>query len=89
MLVTSAGVVVDNKFAYSHDDIVTQIASVTDNPITTVLNTHHHFDHAGSNPSFLLYAQVISHDNARANMLANRQASADPAGAPPRLIPRR
>jgi glyoxylase-like metal-dependent hydrolase (beta-lactamase superfamily II) len=82
-------VVVDNKFAYSHDDIVTQIASVTDNPITTVLNTHHHFDHAGSNPSFLLYAQVISHDNARANMLANRQASADPAGAPPRLIPRR
>ncbi|MFT7653510.1 MAG: cyclase [Candidatus Azotimanducaceae bacterium] len=84
VLVTSSSVVVvDNKFDDSHDDIVTQIASVTDHPITTVLNTHHHFDHAGSNPSFMSYAQVISHDNARANMLANRRASADPAGAPP------
>ena len=84
VLVTSSSVVVvDNKFDHSHDDIVSQIASVTDHPITTVLNTHHHFDHAGSNPSFMAYAQVISHDNARANMLANRRASADPAGAPP------
>ncbi|NKC01313.1 MAG: MBL fold metallo-hydrolase [Pseudomonadales bacterium] len=84
VLVTQDGVVVvDNKFDYSHDDIVSQIRSITDQPITTVLNTHHHFDHAGSNPHFLAYAQVIGHDNARANMLANRRASADPTGAPP------
>ena len=83
VLVTQKGVVVvDNKFDYSHDDIVSQIRSITKQPITTVLNTHHHFDHAGSNPHFLPYAQVIGHDNARANMLANRRASADPEGAP-------
>lgn len=75
-------VIVDNKYDYSHDDIVGKVRSVTDLPISTVLNTHHHFDHAGANPDFATYARVISHENARANMLANRTASAAPEGAP-------
>ena len=76
-------IIVDNKYAYSHDDIVAKVAKVTDLPITTVLNTHHHFDHAGANPDFIPYADVISHANARTNMLANRGPSANPAGAAP------
>lgn len=84
VLVTSEGVViVDNKFDYSFDDIVGKIQTITDQSIHTVINTHHHFDHAGANQSFIPIARVISHANARANMLANRRASADPAGAPP------
>ena len=77
-------ILVDNKYAYSHDDIVAKVAKVTDLPITTVLNTHHHFDHAGANADFLPYADVISHQNARVNMLANLGPSANPAGAAPR-----
>ena len=76
-------IIVDNKYAYSHDDIVEKVAKVTNLPITTVLNTHHHFDHAGANADFIPYADVISHENARTNMLANRGPSANPAGAAP------
>ncbi len=84
VLVTGEGVlIVDNKFAYSYDNITRQIASVTTQPIRYVLNTHHHFDHAGSNADFMPQAQVIGHENVRVNMLRNAGPSADPVGAPP------
>ena len=81
--VTDEGVViVDNKYSYSYEDIVRQVASVTDQPIRYVLNTHHHYDHAGSNASFITTAQVIGHENVRINMLRNQGPSASPEGAP-------
>lgn len=81
--VTNEGVIlVDNKFSYSYEDIVRQIGSVTNEPIRYVLNTHHHFDHAGSNASFMPNAQVIGHENVRINMLRNQGPSASPEGAP-------
>ncbi len=81
--VTGEGVIiVDNKFSYSYEDITRQVASVTDQPILYVLNTHHHFDHAGSNASFMPSAQVIGHENVRINMLRNQGPSASPDGAP-------
>jgi glyoxylase-like metal-dependent hydrolase (beta-lactamase superfamily II) len=79
--VTSEGViVVDDKFEYSFDFITAQVRRVTDLPIRYVLNTHHHFDHAGSNADFLRGAEVIAHDNARANIVRNQQAG------PPRVV---
>jgi glyoxylase-like metal-dependent hydrolase (beta-lactamase superfamily II) len=44
------------------------------------MNTHHHFDHAGSNADFLQVAEVIAHENARANIVRNGQAG------PPRVV---
>ena len=83
ILVTGEGVlIVDNKYSYSYDDIIRQIATVTSQPIRYVLNTHHHFDHAGSNASFMPGAQVIGHENVRTNMLRNFGPSASPDGAP-------
>jgi glyoxylase-like metal-dependent hydrolase (beta-lactamase superfamily II) len=77
--VTGEGViVVDNKFSDSHADIVRQIGTVTDQPIRYVLNTHHHFDHAGSNADFMPAAQVIGHENVRVNILRNQQAGPPP-----------
>lgn len=79
VLVTGEGVIiVDNKFSDSFADIVRQVASVTSEPIRYVLNTHHHFDHAGSNADFIPTAQVIGHENARANMIRNGEAGAPP-----------
>jgi len=83
ILVTEEGVlIVDNKYSYSYDDITRQISTVTSQPIRYVLNTHHHFDHAGSNASFMPNAQVIGHENVRLNMLRNFGPSASPEGAP-------
>jgi len=85
VLVTGEGVIiVDNKFSDSFSDIVRQVASVTSEPIRYVLNTHHHFDHAGSNADFIPTAQVIGHENARANMIRNGET-----GAPPLTFSRR
>ena len=79
VLVTGEGVIiVDNKFSDSFSDIVRQVASVTSEPIRYVLNTHHHFDHAGSNADFIPTAQVIGHENARANMIRNGENGAPP-----------
>lgn len=79
--VTSEGViVVDDKFEDSFEFITGQIRRITDRPIRYVLNTHHHFDHAGSNADFLGVAEVISHANARANIVRNGQPG------PPRLV---
>ena len=75
--VTGDGVIiVDNKFPYSYDFITAQVASVTDQPIKYVLNTHHHGDHAGSNADFMRSAEVIAHRNARANIVRNNQTGA-------------
>ena len=77
--VTGDGVIlVDNKFPYSFDEITRQVTSVTSEPIRYVLNTHHHGDHAGANADFMRAAQIISHRNARGNMLRNGQAGAPP-----------
>jgi len=67
-------IIVDNKFEYSYQDIIRQVSSVTSQPIRYVLNTHHHFDHAGSNAFFMPEAQVVGHKNVRVNMDRNQQA---------------
>ncbi len=75
--VTDEGVIiVDDKYLYSFDFITAQVRSVTDQPIRYVLNTHHHFDHAGSNADFMRNAEVIAHKNARANVIRNNQTGA-------------
>ena len=67
--VTSEGVIlVDDMFYRNFDDIRTTVASVTDRPIKYVLNTHQHDDHAGGNAKMLAIANVIAHDNVRANL---------------------
>ena len=66
---TDDGVIlVDDMFYRNYDDIVAAVASVTDVPIAYVLNTHQHDDHAGGNAKMLAIADVIAHENVRANL---------------------
>ena len=79
--VTGDGVIViDDKFERNYDEIMTNIRSVTDEPVKYVLNTHHHGDHTGSNAQFAQNAPVIAHKNVRANILRNGQTG------PPSII---
>ena len=79
--VTSEGVIlIDDKFPRHVDGIRDQVRSVTDQQIRYVVNTHHHGDHAGGNPGFIGDAEIIAHENARANMIRNEQE------APPRIV---
>ena len=75
--ITNDGVIlVDNKFPYSYELITTEVRKVTSLPIRYVLDTHHHGDHAGSNADFMAVSEVISHRNARGNMVRNNQPGA-------------
>jgi len=67
--VTDTGVVlVDTMLAGAGRSILDRVKSVTDKPITTIINTHTHFDHSGSNTEFPATIEFIAHENTRANM---------------------
>jgi cyclase len=69
VFVTQAGVVVvDTMLAGMGQQILEQIRSVTAKPVTTIINTHTHFDHAGSNTEFSPTVDFVAHENTKAYM---------------------
>lgn len=71
VLITDEGLLlVDNKYAIDYDNIVALLATVTDQPIRYVVNTHYHGDHSGGNASMqAVNAEVFAADNARVKMV--------------------
>jgi cyclase len=70
VFITESGVtVVDTKLAGYGPDIIDRIKKVTNKPITTVINTHTHGDHTGSNDGFPATVEIIAHENTKANMM--------------------
>ncbi|MCY4121168.1 MAG: MBL fold metallo-hydrolase [Acidobacteria bacterium] len=64
--VTSDGVVlVDTKVAGWGQPLIDRIAELTPNPVTTIINTHAHFDHVSGNVEFPASVEVVAHTNAR------------------------
>lgn len=77
--VTTRGVVVvDTKTPDNGQAIVDQIKTVTDKPITHVINTHIHFDHTGSNAFFPEAVEIVAHANLAASLVKD-PAYQDPA----------
>jgi cyclase len=69
VFVTDSGVViVDTKLAGWGQVILDKIKTVTDKPVTTIINTHTHGDHTGSNSMFAPTVDIIAHENTKANM---------------------
>lgn len=67
--ITQKGVVVvDTKNPGWGPQILEKIKSVTDKPVTTVINTHTHGDHVGSNEAFDTAVEIIVQENTAANM---------------------
>ena len=67
--VTEGGVVVvDTKNPEWGGAILDKIRTVTDKPVTMILNTHTHGDHVGSNIDFSLPVEIVAHVNTKTNM---------------------
>ena len=67
--ITDNGVVlVDTKLAGWGQAILDKVKSVTNKPITTIINTHTHGDHNGSNEFFGTTVEYVAQQNTRANM---------------------
>jgi cyclase len=69
VFVTDGGVVlVDSKLPGWGEVILDRVKTVTDKPVTTIINTHTHRDHSGSNPFFGATVDIVAHENTKANM---------------------
>ncbi len=67
--VTDGGVVVvDTKNPNWGSAILDKIKTVTDKPVTMIINTHTHGDHVGSNIDFSLPIEFVAHMNTKTNM---------------------
>jgi glyoxylase-like metal-dependent hydrolase (beta-lactamase superfamily II) len=67
--ITANGVVVvDTKLAGWGQAILDQIKTVTNKPVTMIINTHTHGDHVGGNPEFPATVDVVAQENTKANM---------------------
>src|SRR5213596_3294412 len=69
VFITNSGVVVvDTKLAGWGQVLLDKIKTVTDKPVTTIINTHTHGDHTGSNEFFGTNVETIVQENTKANM---------------------
>jgi glyoxylase-like metal-dependent hydrolase (beta-lactamase superfamily II) len=67
--ITDKGVVVvDTKLPNLGPAILDKIKSVTDKPVTIVINTHTHGDHVGSNSAFTGSVEFVAQENCKASM---------------------
>jgi glyoxylase-like metal-dependent hydrolase (beta-lactamase superfamily II) len=73
--ITPAGVIlIDDKFTENVAEVMTQLKSLTAQPVKYLLNTHHHADHASGNSVIRnMGIDIIGHKNIRANFLRIKQ----------------
>ena len=69
VFITDAGVtIVDTKLAGWGQVILDKIHTVTNKPVTRIINTHTHGDHTGSNSFFGTTVDIVAQENTAANM---------------------
>src|SRR2546427_6948079 len=86
VFVTDSGVVVvDTKLPGWGPTLLERIKTVTNKPVTTIINTHTHGDHTGSNEFFGTTVDSVVHENTKANMAKMDEFK----GTKARFLPRR
>ena len=69
VFVTDNGVVlVDTKTPGNGQSILDKVKTVTQKPVTMIINTHTHQDHTGSNEFFKANVEFVAHENTKTNM---------------------
>jgi cyclase len=79
-------VLIDSKLAGWGRAALDAIEAVTDRPVTTIINTHAHADHAGANAEFPGVVDIIAHPNAKATLLRMAGATGSERGLPTRTV---
>ncbi len=86
VFVTDSGVVVvDTKLPGWGPTLLERIKTVTNKPVTTIINTHTHGDHTGSNEFFGTTVDGVVHENTKANMAKMDEFKGDKA----KFLPKR
>jgi len=86
VFITGGGViVVDTKNPGWGQPLLEKIKTLTDKPITIVINTHTHGDHVSGNVEFPATVDIVVQENTKTNMMAMRPAAGvvQPASGPP------
>jgi len=72
VFITDAGVtLVDTKLPGYGPMLLERIKTVTNKPVTRIINTHSHSDHTGGNASFGPTVESIVHENAKKSLAAD------------------
>jgi len=85
--ITNEGVIlIDDKFEMDHEQIMSNVKSVTNQPIKYVISTHYHADHSGGNAKmYSENAEIISTVNSHNNIVEHKQSNAPPGVVPARI----
>jgi glyoxylase-like metal-dependent hydrolase (beta-lactamase superfamily II) len=79
VFIRAGGVIlVDTKDPGTGPRLLDMVRTVTDKPITHILNTHTHFDHVGANGFFAPQVEIVAHATT-ATRMARMEEFADPA----------
>jgi cyclase len=69
VFITDGGVtLVDTKLAGWGQAVLDKVKSVTDKPVTRIINTHTHGDHTGNDGFFGTSVEIVAQDNTKTNM---------------------
>src|SRR5215470_15202398 len=69
VFITDGGVtLVDDKLAGWGQAVLDKVKSVTNKPITRIINTHTHGDHTGNNNFFGANLEIVAQENTKTNM---------------------
>jgi glyoxylase-like metal-dependent hydrolase (beta-lactamase superfamily II) len=76
--------VVDAQYARTADAVMAKIKELSPKKIQHLINTHYHGDHTSGNPIIGKDAKIISHQNCKKTLLANKEPEETPEsiGAP-------
>jgi glyoxylase-like metal-dependent hydrolase (beta-lactamase superfamily II) len=70
VFITDGGVtLVDDKLFGWGQAVLDKVKSVTDRPITRIINTHTHGDHTGNNGFFGASVEIVAQENTKTNMM--------------------
>jgi cyclase len=69
VFITDGGVtLVDSKLNGWGQAVLDKVKSVTEKPVTRIINTHTHGDHTGNNGFFGANVEIVAHENTKTNM---------------------